>query len=154
MTTTIEYGKIKTFFREATGEDINFQTLENRVKFQKVMYILKSAGIPLETKFNWYVMGPYSPELAYMGYRIIKEHIPMEKISVEEKRICEAVKNFLKGYPERTDQELVASLLYVKDNQKLSGEILVQELRNKKPQFEIEKIRSALDEIQISNLFE
>lgn len=46
------------------------ETLEDRKQFQKTIYLLQAAGIDLGYDFNWYVHGPYSPDLAKVGYKL------------------------------------------------------------------------------------
>ncbi|WP_048174014.1 hypothetical protein [Methanosarcina siciliae] len=42
----------------------------NRLKFQKIIYLLQSSGLSLGYAFNWYVRGPYSPDLAQSLFSI------------------------------------------------------------------------------------
>ncbi len=43
---------------------LNIDTLEDRIRLQKAVYITQEAGVPLGHRFSWYVRGPYSPGLA------------------------------------------------------------------------------------------
>ena len=38
-------------------------TLDDRVTFQKAIYLAQAAGIPLRYRYSWYIMGPYSRDL-------------------------------------------------------------------------------------------
>ena len=41
----------------------NMDEFSNRLKYQKIMYLLQASGLSLGYGFNWYVRGPYSPTL-------------------------------------------------------------------------------------------
>jgi uncharacterized protein YwgA len=43
-------------------------TFENRIKLQKLVYILKSLGVDFGYDFTWYIYGPYSSDLTHDGY--------------------------------------------------------------------------------------
>ena len=45
------------------GIDPEIETIDQRVIFQKAIYLAQAGGVPLRYRYNWYVMGPYSPNL-------------------------------------------------------------------------------------------
>ena len=45
------------------GIERNIDTLENRIRLQKAIYLSQAAGVPLGYRFSWYVKGPYSTRL-------------------------------------------------------------------------------------------
>jgi uncharacterized protein YwgA len=45
------------------GIPSNVSTLENRICIQKAIFLAKCAGADLGYSYNWYIHGPYSPEL-------------------------------------------------------------------------------------------
>ena len=45
------------------GVERNIDTLENRIRLQKAIYLSQAAGVPLGYRFSWYVKGPYSTRL-------------------------------------------------------------------------------------------
>ena len=46
-----------------TGVPLNVRTFDGRLTLQKSGYLLQRAGVPLGYHFNWYLRGPYSPDL-------------------------------------------------------------------------------------------
>lgn len=71
-------------------------TLDDRVKIQKIVYFAKNFGIEFNYNFNIYFRGPYSPELAKDYYNLaddewesVKE--PLNISSEQERKI-----NFIK----------------------------------------------------------
>ena len=59
--------------------NLNLNTFEGRVIFQKTIYFMQVFGINFGYSFNWYIYGPYSPELTKDGYRLKEEKI-LEKV--------------------------------------------------------------------------
>lgn len=45
------------------GISPDVSTLQNRICIQKAIFLAKYAGVDLGYSYNWYVHGPYSPEL-------------------------------------------------------------------------------------------
>lgn len=44
----------------------------NRIKYQKIIYLLQASGVSLGYGFNWYIRGPYSSPLAHILFNIIE----------------------------------------------------------------------------------
>lgn len=55
------------------------KTLNDRIRVQKGIYLAQAAGADLGYDYNWYLHGPYSPELANDYYKL-SEAIFMNKI--------------------------------------------------------------------------
>ena len=54
--------------------DSNIDTIDERISFQKAVYLAQAAGVALGYKYNWYVRGPYSPDLT-KDYYALHEHL-------------------------------------------------------------------------------
>ena len=54
----------------ALGIDTGIETIDQRVTLQKAIYLAQAAGVPLRYRYNWYVMGPYSPDLTRDYYAL------------------------------------------------------------------------------------
>lgn len=52
------------------GVDTGIETIDQRVTLQKAIYLAQAAGVPLRYRYNWYVMGPYSPDLTRDYYAL------------------------------------------------------------------------------------
>ncbi|MBC7218602.1 MAG: hypothetical protein H5T49_00490 [Hadesarchaea archaeon] len=63
-----------TMFLAFLKEKINFNfdkdCFEDRIKLQKYVHIARSCGLDLGYKFNLYLRGPYSPDLAKDYYEL------------------------------------------------------------------------------------
>jgi uncharacterized protein YwgA len=61
------------------GVPPRIKTLNDRIRVQKAIYLAQAAGADLDYDYNWYLRGPYSPELANDYYKL-SEAIFMNKI--------------------------------------------------------------------------
>ena len=52
------------------GIEAGIETIDQRVTLQKAVYLAQAAGVPLRYRYNWYVMGPYSPDLTRDYYAL------------------------------------------------------------------------------------
>ncbi|HJH32745.1 MAG TPA: hypothetical protein C5S50_11380 [Methanosarcinaceae archaeon] len=48
----------------------DMEDFSNRIKYQKIIYLLQTSGPSLGYGFNWYIRGPYSSPLAHVLYNI------------------------------------------------------------------------------------
>ena len=49
---------------EKCGVDYDLEDFGARLRIQKAIYLMKATGAKLPYDFNWYLRGPYSPDLA------------------------------------------------------------------------------------------
>lgn len=70
------------------------RSLETRIIFQKTTYFLQVFGINLGYKFNYYVYGPYSTELAKDGYILQNIFESMPPLKFEGNRYEELFTSF------------------------------------------------------------
>lgn len=47
-------------------------TKDDRIRLQKIVYLLQASGIGLGYGFSWYNHGPYSQDLVYDAYSVLK----------------------------------------------------------------------------------
>ncbi|OGC76862.1 MAG: hypothetical protein A2Z27_05950 [candidate division Zixibacteria bacterium RBG_16_50_21] len=113
----------------------NFQ---DRLKLQKYIYLLQAFGLYLGFRFNWYIYGPYSPDLARDGFELAKQYpnVPEVKFMEEkdETKFSEFI-GFLHPNEDNTDWlEMIASLHFLKKMYpgRSKGEIF-EKVRNKQP---------------------
>lgn len=135
--------------------DIGIGDFEKRLISQKKIYLLQELGLNLGYSYNWYVRGPYSPDLtAYLynnidvlsGYlfgdytlsEIAKEKVEIINLMADEKPL-----DLSKG----EWYELLASLLYIKKNWKLSRE-LSDTLLEVKPKYDRTQITKAYNALE------
>lgn len=57
----------------------NMTDFSTRLKLQKIVYLLQASNMSLGYGFNWYVRGPYSPDLAKVLYEIYRSETIYEE---------------------------------------------------------------------------
>jgi uncharacterized protein YwgA len=75
-------------FLEELGVPSNIDTVDERKRVQKSIYMGQIAGVDLGYHFGWYLKGPYSPELT-------KDYYDLDEVITEGDR--EYLKKNLKG---------------------------------------------------------
>lgn len=78
---TIDLGAILRQFPEF---QFSMDTFNDRLKLQKLIYLLQASGVFLGYQYSWYLRGPYCSTLATCGFELreIYDEIP-EKIKIE-----------------------------------------------------------------------
>jgi len=139
------------------GIDPKMETFSERKRVQKMVYLLdKVFNLDFGISYNWYLHGPYSPELTKIIFDVIekeREDIaePVE-LSPKEKDKIRRLKLFLNDDIESTDKlELLVSLHYLLDcwpDTDSKVEDAVDFLKSRKPYFSDEEISNALKRLQ------
>ena len=122
-------------------------TLEDRIKMQKLVYLSEVSGIDLGFTFTWYIYGPYSPDLTRVMFEketgkpsnFSDNHTTKKKIQGLELNLGENIKSGAK-------LELIASLHYVLSiakKQKISEKNALQIIYDQKPQFKKQEVNDA-----------
>ncbi len=102
-------------------------SIDERLKFQKTAYFLKVFGFDFGYKFDWYVYGPYSTELASDGYEFakdLKEVEPLELLDEDLKKGFQKLIEFIGD--KKSDSkwlELLASTDFLRRSGKTEKEI-------------------------------
>lgn len=123
-------GMINEIFLLA-GHEFNVEEFNDRLLAQKGVYLLNLAKVGPKYGFTKYVRGPYSRDLADAYYKISKESIAPENISIPED-----VKNDLKQiFDQGIDYtEALATILVVAEvNENLMGRSLIEATIRMKP---------------------
>ena len=68
------------------GDSIN--TLDERVTVQKAIYLAQVIGVNLGYQYSWYIMGPYSPDLA-KDYYTLHEYPPSDRQEIAKRTLRE-----------------------------------------------------------------
>jgi len=127
----------------------SLDSISERVRFQKTIYLLSKIGFPnleaYERSFKMYLYGPYSPELAKDAFDLIEsKDIPTESISFsDEESIALTLFSDLigalpkyEGRPLYAPYELLSDIIYWTSSEPaISNEDLFERIKNKKPYF-------------------
>ena len=76
---------------DALGESPAIDTIDDRKRVQKAVYLGQAAGVNLGYGHSWYLMGPYSPSLARDYYQLA-EDLQANPEAFEGKRLRRATK--------------------------------------------------------------
>jgi hypothetical protein len=109
-------------YKLATELGLTRNTMEDRLRLQKTVYLLQSCGLHLGYGFSWYRYGPYSQDLVYDAYRSL--HAEKDKYAQKAKSLTFSANTgtWLKRFKETLGQglsdakqlELLASVSFVR----------------------------------------
>jgi len=135
----------------------NKDTFEARLVCQKKIYLLQESGIDLGYGYNWYIKGPYSPNLSTYIYNNLDDFMKTDfsnyhiSSNVTEKinRINSIEESKPKDLNKSAWYELVASVLYIYKNHvswriSSSFDEVFSKLEQYKPQFNWEQFIEAV----------
>lgn len=139
----------RIFYLLGLGKPEMEPSFDNRIKYQKIIYLLQSFGLSLDYGFTWYLKGPYSSPLAHTLYSIFNdEEIYENNKDIEFKNdyeVSEIIQDFKSLLGDDIDNilylEVLASLHYI-NKAIFSGNGNEKQLENKlfeyKPQLKTE----------------
>ena len=130
-------------FLDTLGIDDRIETVDDRKRVQKAVYLGQLSGIDLGYRYGWYRMGPYCPALTRDYYALESElaagaldpegHV----LNAEAVEKLKAITPLLKSPMEDVDQEdwleLLASVHFLRKVSGQSNEEALTILRQQKP---------------------
>ena len=115
---------------------------DNRLKYQKVVYLLQTYGLSLGYGYSWYIKGPYSPDLTKVLFNITPELYEESKnlkfgneIAIDEK-IISWLKTLELNINDNLFLEVLSSLIFINrsiNSSSVDCPKLKEALLNKKP---------------------
>ena len=136
------------------------ETFGERKRVQKTVYLLdKVFGLDFGYCYNWYLHGPYSPEVTQIVYNVVEGRETVDPqdatLSTEEFDRIEQMKAFLKDDLNSNDQlELLVSVDYLLNstlnaqNAVPTEKEIIEFLNVKKPWFSNDEITAAIKRMQ------
>ncbi|MCF8719138.1 hypothetical protein [Nitrospina gracilis] len=152
---------LKLFLEElGVGHDI--ETVDDRKKVQKAVYLGQLSGVDLGYRFSWYLMGPYSPSLTKDYYELAEE-MPSLGGKEGDNELLDEVKNKLNSVsslfekpsdcPLKPEQwlEILASVHYLLKVSKLSDSEALKIINEEKPALysQFEKAKNELTKAKL-----
>ena len=139
--------------------DVSLETFLDRLKLQKLVYLIREVGYDCAFSFDWYVRGPYSPSLTralYSADEIGELSKGDVKLNGREFQIVHRLRLLLGDkIADPYTLELLASIWYYFPDTPLTDndrEMLLDYLVEKKPHFSKEEFETGIE--QISNFKE
>ncbi|CAG9259208.1 conserved hypothetical protein [Burkholderia diffusa] len=128
---------------EEAGQSLDVDTLDDRMRLQKAVYLLQAAGANLGYRYSWYLKGPYSTALTQDYFAIaeaVRDGDAADGRSLKDEvaqRLKVAAKILVrpqqaKEIPIPQWYELLASLHYLKTSEGYTGAALKRVLSTRK----------------------
>lgn len=138
--------RLISIFQALRMENFNKNKWEHRLMLQKITYIIGIRDKTLDYSFNWFVRGPYSPQLTREEYGDYRESETNELEAKDSGNV-----EFVRGLINKIDEhhlELLASVFYLmKEHGVRSIEEIYFRLHASKPWYSKEEVQSVFDRI-------
>ncbi len=132
----------------------HLESLDQRIQQQKALYLFQSCVADLDFSFNWYIYGPYSPDLTKVLFSIEQDRekvraggVALGKIPNHIREPLDALKNIIDDVPELLSKthwlEALASVKFLKRRKKPADQI-ISKLSEDKPYLSDNVVRRAL----------
>ncbi len=142
--------EISKFF-DQLGIEPSLETISDRIKIQKLVYLAEVFGLDTGFTFTWYVRGPYSPGLTKVMFDSANGKASGLAEDKDLKKI-EMMKKFLKDDINSSEKlELIASLHYVLSVANKTGAAEYEALDlfyDEKPQFSEKQVKMYLPKVK------
>jgi len=152
------------FLFETLGKNITMNDFEDRIKFQKILFLAQHYDIDFGYTFSWYLKGPYSKTVAKDGYSIQEQMqgagslLSIQKITINEEKVKKFV-DLIKPFSDDPEWlEIAASIIYLKneyyEDESITQVIgfLIEDLTFGYKNFEEEKVRKITADLMKLNL--
>jgi hypothetical protein len=130
-------------FLDTLGIDDRIETVDDRKRVQKAVYLGQLSGIDLGYRYGWYRMGPYCPALTRDYYALesdlaagalAPEECALNAEAVEKlKAIIPLLKSPVEGVGQEDWLELLASVHFLRKESGRSNEEAYSTLQYQKP---------------------
>lgn len=136
--------------------NVEKDTFDQRLLSQKKVFLLQELGVDIGYSYNWYIHGPYSPNLATYIYNTLdllnSQDFSNYSVSETVQEKINLVNAFADSKPDSLSEpswyELLASVLFIKKRWKPAVEDEFGTLVKYKPQFTREHFDSATLQLQ------
>lgn len=140
------------------GINPKMDTFADRKRVQKLVYLLdKVFGMRFNFFYNWYLHGPYSPEVTKLVFDVIERRQVIRSdpgvLSREDARRIHRMESFLGDDIDSNDRlELLVSLHFLMQYlrpPKVTMKDIVTFLKSKKPYFTDDEILDCIDQLKM-----
>lgn len=149
-------------FLDTLGIPSDIETVNDRKRVQKAVYLGQLPGVDLGYRFGWYLKGPYSPSLT-KDYFNLEEALASGDRDHEDKELEKVVARKLKkvlplmqpaqgvSLSQEDWLELVSSVHFLKEVQGLSRKDTLVTLKREKPRLVkyVDRAETALQEVSL-----
>jgi len=156
-----QYEKLGVLFRDLQAP-LEMNSLEERIRVQKISYLAQCYNLNLGYKFSWYIRGPYSKDVTSAGYEIFNNNIDLNQMQTTFELDRERMDRFRRFItPHINDTlwlEIAGSATYLRkksySEQPLEQTIgyLLEDLTCGYKNFDEEIVRTVINELSEENL--
>ena len=135
-------------------DNFDMGNFSGRLRFQKTVHLLQSFGIDLGYRYNWYLRGPYCPDLTKDGFEL-KDVMPkLWNIPIEFEDEADQIrynnfKAFIMG--KKDDQnalEIASSICFLRNKEGLDKEKVLRLTKGKRAHFTMDECQRLWDELE------
>lgn len=127
-------------------------SFDNRLDIQKTIYLAQEMGLKLGLSYNWYIRGPYSPDLSNLIYDVnVREEDSTINLTEYAKDRLNMLKEFVSNsVPESMKgnvlswKELLASIHYLKFKNGYGASKINEIISTQKPWYSEEEVKKAI----------
>ncbi len=129
-------------YKQVFGKEPNLNNFEQRMTFQKTVYVLKLFGIQFDKiSFTWFHRGPYSFEIGGLHPSVTSAD---DGLTEKEAQLIKDHKKELLEFLQKPDNaELYASVAFLHYDEKLDEEKTIHKMSLMKPWFAAEQVKDA-----------
>ena len=135
-------------------DNFDMDTFDGRLRFQKTVQLLQSFGLDLGYRYNWYLRGPYCPDLTKDGFELKEVIRKMPKISVEladdgDQANYDNFKRFMAGKKNDPDQlEIASSICFLHKEEGMGKDTVSRLTEGKRERFTMGGCAQMWDELE------
>lgn len=149
----VELGYI---LKHVPGYELSMDEFDDRLRFQKTVYLLQAFGINRGYDFSRYLRGPYCSLAAHDGYdlRDVYDSIPTGSKVFKSDRANKAFKKFCRFVENKStnDLEIAASLHYRKITEDWDEARIKKTVKDKREEFTWDMVNRAWDDMRKAEL--
>ncbi len=151
---SVELGFI---LKQIKDYDFSMRKFNDRLKLQKLIYLLQACGVYLGYDFSWYLRGPYCSLLAHNGFALqnVYDAIPdsIELKNKEDRNNFAKFQKFIEGMG-IDELEIAASLHYLKKvrGKHVSDEDILKMVTKKRDRFTEQQVSGIWQEMKKQKL--
>lgn len=146
-TTAARTRTLAAFLKRLGGLDL--QSFRGRLILQKTVYLLQAFGFYLGYRYNWYLYGPYSPDLTKDAFSIVESFGEAKPVAFTDPSLEQRFQAFVKFLGSKKADaewlELVASIHFLsKLYPDWSHTQVLEKVKKKQPYFTAQRAEEAL----------
>ena len=133
--------------------NVSVDTFNDRLRLQKLAYLIQEIGRYNSVAHSWYIRGPYSPSLTSMLYLGDEVDVFKEtpQLSDNDHTLINQINELLDGKSNDPKYlELFASVWFLMPNKKISPaneQLVLDVMQQEKPHFSIEQVKNTIKKI-------